>query len=79
MLELSNEKLKILYVADALDPSLGGATAKRSFQLALALQRIVSESTADHAVTDYVQQNLSADKNSARTARPDRFRGGGYG
>lgn len=62
MLELSNKKLKILHVADAKIPSLGGGTAERSFQLALALQRIVSESTAEHLVTDYVRQKRSAEK-----------------
>ncbi|NVZ61197.1 glycosyltransferase [Pseudomonas gingeri] len=40
MLEFSGENLKILHVADAIDPSLGGGTAERTFQLALALRRI---------------------------------------
>jgi len=31
--------LKILHVSDAIDPSLGGGTAERTFQLALALHR----------------------------------------
>ncbi len=40
MLEFSDENLKILHVADAIDPSLGGGTAERTFQLALALRRV---------------------------------------
>ncbi|MBV6824259.1 glycosyltransferase [Pseudomonas sp. PD9R] len=31
--------MKILHVSDAIDPSLGGGTAERTFQLALALHR----------------------------------------
>lgn len=31
--------MKVLHVADAIDPSLGGGTAERTFQLALALHR----------------------------------------
>lgn len=31
--------MRILHVADAIDPSLGGGTAERTFQLALALRR----------------------------------------
>lgn len=34
------ETLRVLHVADAIDPSLGGGTAERTYQLATALNRI---------------------------------------
>jgi glycosyltransferase involved in cell wall biosynthesis len=37
--------MKVLHVSDAIDPSLGGGTAERTFQLALALHRAGADCT----------------------------------
>lgn len=42
---ISDNALKVLHVADAIDPSLGGGTAERTYQLATALNRIGVECT----------------------------------
>lgn len=43
--------MKVLHVSDCIDPSVGGGTAERTFQLAMALQRAGEECTI--LCTDY--------------------------